>query len=272
MKKKRRKRKKQTCGLAVLLVAMDGVVVADRGADWLVVLLSFFAFPLCFLFLLLCSSSCSLFYSFSPSLVLSNFPWFKIQLSFSVFFSFPLFLKHSLPYFLFFCPPFVCLYFLLSFSFMFPLKFIIFPRNPPLLFLFVFFFFALHLLCISNNSFPSLTFISSFHLSLSCIYRRSGERATPTQSNRVEWVRWLGGHWTIVPRCHRACLLCLFIFDRSMGVGHVGFGSLGERGKAGKKQGNKPLLPLPLRVQGKKENSIVQKGTVSFFFLRWEKN
>jgi hypothetical protein len=51
-----------------------------------------------------------------------------------------------------------------------------------------------------------------------------------------------------------------------MGVGRVGFGSSGERGKAGKKQGNKPFLPLPLRVQGNKENNIVQKGTVSFFF------
>jgi hypothetical protein len=57
-----------------------------------------------------------------------------------------------------------------------------------------------------------------------------------------------------------------------MGVCRVGFGSSGERGKARKKQGNKPLLPLPLRVQGKKENSVVQKGTISFFFfLRWEK-
>jgi len=74
-KKKRRKRKKQTYGLAVLPVAMDGVVAADRGADWLVVLLSFSAFPFYFFSLLLCSSSCSLFYSFSPSLVLSNVPW-----------------------------------------------------------------------------------------------------------------------------------------------------------------------------------------------------
>ena len=55
-----------------------------------------------------------------------------------------------------------------------------------------------------------------------------------------------------------------------MGVGRVGFGSLGKRGKAGKKQGNKPLLPLPLRVQGK-ENNVVQTGIVSFF-LGWEKN
>jgi len=74
-KKKRRKRKKQTYGLAVLPVAVDGVVVADRGADWRVVLLSFSAFPVYFFSLLLCSSSCSLFYSFSPSLVLSNVPW-----------------------------------------------------------------------------------------------------------------------------------------------------------------------------------------------------
>jgi hypothetical protein len=66
-KKKRRKRKKQTCGLAVLLVAVDGVAVADRGADWRVVLLSFSAFPFCFFSILLCSSPCSLFYSLSLS-------------------------------------------------------------------------------------------------------------------------------------------------------------------------------------------------------------
>ena len=74
-KMKKNRRKKQTCGLAVLPVAVDGVAVADRGANWLVVRLSFSAFPFCFFSLLLCSSSCSLFYSFSPSLVLSNVPW-----------------------------------------------------------------------------------------------------------------------------------------------------------------------------------------------------
>ena len=66
-KKRRRKRKKQTCSLAVLPVAVDGVAVADRGADWLVVLLSFSAFPFCFFSVLLYSSSCSLFYSLSLS-------------------------------------------------------------------------------------------------------------------------------------------------------------------------------------------------------------
>ena len=74
-KMKKNRRKKRTCGLAVLPVAVDGVAVADCGANWLVVLLSFSAFPFCFFSLLLCSSSCSLFYSFSPSLVLSNVPW-----------------------------------------------------------------------------------------------------------------------------------------------------------------------------------------------------
>jgi hypothetical protein len=39
--KKRRKSKKQTCGLAVLPVAVDGVAVADRGTDRPVVLLYF---------------------------------------------------------------------------------------------------------------------------------------------------------------------------------------------------------------------------------------
>jgi hypothetical protein len=41
---------------------------------------------------------------------------------------------------------------------------------------------------------------------------------------------------------------------------------LGERG-SGEMQENKPLLPLLLRVQGKKENNVVQNGTVSGFFL-----
>jgi hypothetical protein len=63
-------------------------------------------------------------------------------------------------------------YFLFHLCFLSNLLF--FLETPP------FFFFALHLLCISNNSFPSLTFIPSFRLSLSCIYRRSRERATPT--------------------------------------------------------------------------------------------
>jgi len=245
---------------------MDGVAVADRGVDWLMVLLSFFAFPLCFLFLLLCPSSCYLFYSFSTSLVLSNVPWFKIQLSFSVFFSFPLFLKHSLPCFLFFCPPLFASIFYFPFHLCFLSNLSFFLEIPPFCFFLLFTSVSRTILCLL------LHFIPSFCLSLSCIYRRSGERATPTKSNRAEWVRWLGGHWTVVPRCHRACLLCLFIFDRSMGVGRVDFGSSGEREKARKKQGNKPLLPLPLCVQGKKENSVVQKGIVSFFFLGWEKN
>jgi hypothetical protein len=58
----------------------DDDAVAERGADWPVVLLSFSAFPFCFFVsLLLRSSSCSLFYSFSPSLVLSNVPCFILS-------------------------------------------------------------------------------------------------------------------------------------------------------------------------------------------------
>jgi hypothetical protein len=46
----------------------DDDAVAERGADWPVVLLSFSAFPFCFFVsLLLCSSSCSLVYSLSLS-------------------------------------------------------------------------------------------------------------------------------------------------------------------------------------------------------------
>jgi hypothetical protein len=47
---------------------------------------------------------------------------------------------------------------------------------------------------------------------------------------------------------------------------------VGRKGESGKKQGNKPLLPLPLRVQRKKENNAVQNDTVSkVFFLGWKK-
>ena len=37
-------------------------------------------------------------------------------------------------------------------------------------------------------------------------------------------------------------------------------------------QENKPLLPLLLRVQGKKENNAVQNGTVSGFFFGGQEN
>jgi len=61
-KKKRRKRKKQTCGLVVLPMAVDGVAVVDRGADWPVVLLSFSAFTFYFF------SSYALFFLLFPVL------------------------------------------------------------------------------------------------------------------------------------------------------------------------------------------------------------
>jgi hypothetical protein len=38
--------------------------------------------------------------------------------------------------------------------------------------------------------------------------------------------------------------------------------------KQEKIQGSKVILPLPLRIQGKKENSVVQNGTIVVFFLR----
>jgi hypothetical protein len=66
---------------------------------------------------------------------------------------------------------------------------------------FCFLFFSLFFSSIS----PSICFPSHvtqtilapplfFCLSLSCIYRRPGERTTPTQSNRAEWVGRLGDH------------------------------------------------------------------------------
>jgi hypothetical protein len=46
----------------------------------------------------------------------------------------------------------------------------------------------------------------------------------------------------------------------------------GERKKEGKKyKGAKLLLPLPLRVQGKKENSAIQNDIVLCFFFFEEK-
>ena len=65
----------------------------------------------------------------------------------------------------------------------------------------------------------------------------------------------------------KACSLCLFCLVPSEGHGSSRvFSILGERG-SGEMQENKPLLPLLLRVQGKKENNAVQNGTVSGFFL-----
>jgi hypothetical protein len=72
-KKKRRKRKKQTYGLAMLPVVVDGVVAADRGADWPVVLLSFSAFPFYFFF------SSALFFLLFP--VLFSLPLWSSQTS-----------------------------------------------------------------------------------------------------------------------------------------------------------------------------------------------
>jgi len=37
-------------------------------------------------------------------------------------------------------------------------------------------------------------------------------------------------------------------------------------------QGSKPLLPLPLCMQGKKENSAIQNDTISVFFFKKEMN
>jgi hypothetical protein len=44
---------------------------------------------------------------------------------------------------------------------------------------------------------------------------------------------------------------------------------VGRKRESGKKyRGAKPLLPLPLRVQGKKQYSVVQNDIVSVFYLR----
>jgi hypothetical protein len=50
----------------------------------------------------------------------------------------------------------------------------------------------------------------------------------------------------------RTCLLCIFVLAVQGVYVLLVFRVLGERG-IGKIQGNKPLLPLPLRVQGKKK-------------------
>ena len=61
--------------------------------------------------------------------------------------------------------------------------------------------------------------------------------------------RPLGSH----PRAAcRTCLLCIFVLAVQGVYVLLVFRVLGERG-IGKIQGNKPLLPLPLRVQGKKK-------------------
>ena len=148
---------------------------------WWFFFLSFFTFPLCFLFLLLCSSFCSLFYSLSLSSPLKR-PLVQNSTIILCFFSRSLCFSNILsPVFSFSAPLCLPLFFTFFFIYVSSQNYH-FPSKS----LFLFFFFALHLLCISNNYFLSLTFIPSFHLSLSCIYRRSGEKATPTQSNRAE--------------------------------------------------------------------------------------
>jgi hypothetical protein len=56
------------------------------------------------------------------------------------------------------------------------------------------------------------------------------------------------------------------------GVGFVKVCASGEKERKHEKiQGSKPLLPLPLRVQGKKQYSVVQNDIVSVFFFKKRK-
>jgi hypothetical protein len=52
------------------------------------------------------------------------------------------------------------------------------------------------------------------------------------------------------------------------GVGFVRVCASGEKKRKREKiQGSKPLIPLPLHLQGKKQYSVVQNDIVSVFFL-----
>jgi len=127
---------------------------------------------------------------------------------------------------------------------------------------FICFFFSVF--CSFLSSFP--LFPPPAHLSsLVFINRKAGRATTRVQSwhrGRRVAERPLGGSLQDLFPLH-FCLLA--------GVGREfcqGSSKWGEREKAGKIQGSKLLLPLPLRVQGKKENSVVQNDTISgFVFL-----
>jgi hypothetical protein len=56
------------------------------------------------------------------------------------------------------------------------------------------------------------------------------------------------------------------------GMGFVRVCASGEKKRKREKiQGSKPLLPLPLRVQGKKQYSVVQNDIISVFFFKKRK-
>jgi len=67
----------------------------------------------------------------------------------------------------------------------------------------------------------------------------------------------------------RACPLCIFFWWQVRGMGFVRVWASEEKERKREKiQGSNAILPLPLRIQGKKENSAVQNGTIVVFFLR----
>jgi hypothetical protein len=108
-----------------------------------------------------------------------------------------------------------------------------------------------------------------FFLLCLSIFIGRGREAYLVLSSHGDRVRWPGR-----PLCRRLQDFSPLYFHlgTSRGVGLVSFLVLGRERKREKIQGSKPLLSMPLRIQGKKKQySAVQNSTVSVLFLGWKK-
>jgi hypothetical protein len=203
---------------------------------------------------------------------------FSIQTPASVFFCCSVFFLFS--HFCFF----FCYFLFVSSVFLFPVSFFLFPFSVFFsLFVSVFNYLIpspkiFPALCSSQNVPPSLSVVRPLKNSLFVppdfsppfarpvergIYRTGETGATLPLSNHGDRVGWLGR-----PLYSRLVwLLCpIFIMVAGKGCGLCkSLGKWGER--EWHCRGKKLLLSLPLRVQGKKENSVVQNDTVWFFFF-----
>ena len=131
------------------------------------------------------------------------------------------------------------------------------------------------LLCSCNCSLPFLFIFQNllmplfFFLLCLSIFIGRGREAYLVLSSHGDRVRWPGR-----PLCRRLQDFSPLYFHlgTSRGVGLVSFLVLGRERKREKIQGSKPLLSMPLRIQGKKKQySAVQNSTVSVLFLGWKK-
>ena len=87
-----------------------------------------------------------------------------------------------------------------------------------------------------------LSFFSLFPLPIfvrPLLYKRLGERVTPTLSNRAKWVGWLGGHWAIIPGLPQSLSPLLFHLWQVNRCGLCQFWVFGRERESGKIQGSK---------------------------------